>query len=755
MKIPIKPETNILVKTVLAALVCCSPVLFASENITSYSSPVTANDFLKWGDTMWVATSGGLRLHNFKDTAAHEMFANSRIFPDLHLTSLCRDDDGNIWIGSRKGYLYRMTPRGRFTTYSNYKISDWGITSLYSHDGLIVVGTIKGVSLFDPVKGVAVRNAARIANFTNQRVNTIDVYGSMLLLGCEDGVAYLDSLDIVPLSQRNFYDPGIWKTGRTNPVKGVVRSGDTLSVQAFVRAGDTLSAHSTPAADFFGYVIAAADSGWLTHGGRRFPGARITPWGTIQKLFNEGDRRLWIGSLEGFYYSWAGEMGEGGLYFPPVQHRIEETGMTLRRASRVFSANDGNVWFLPMASHLNIQWHNGIYRFDGSRWHLYNNVTYRDQFGYVGDAAALGGAVWSDGSFWAGTSGGNVKHIDPVRNTVGQLAIGYADFRDIAYIRNSAGYIIWGKSDALARDSSGYLWVSIWGSDYGSLLCYDPRYDPVLSLEHEPMRARYRRFFTEAPYKVENITALNVDADGRIFAYDKENGLTIFSHDGNPLANGITINATFPNYGEVKAIVTGEDGTTYIAASNGLRRVARGAVRTEAVDSTLTNITSLAVRGSVLWLSTVTDGILRFDLNTNERRWINESSGLPSNEVLSIALDRAGGRLWIVTDEGISYLDVGRGRKAASRKELRAFPNVFSVGGSQRGAKHITFEGLEQRASVAVYTVNGALVAKADAQRFNEDEWRAIWTPRRGLAPGTYIAVAKPSGKRTKIILKP
>jgi hypothetical protein len=86
---------------------------------------------------------------------------------------------------------------------------------------------------------------------------------------------------------------------------------------------------------------------------------------------------------------------------------------------------------------------------------------------------------------------------------------------------------------------------------------------------------------------------------------------------------------------------------------------------------------------------------------------------------------------------------------------MRVFPNVFSVGGKAQGAPSITFSRLEPRSSVSVYAINGALVAKVNAEFFTEDEWRAAWTPKRNFVPGTYIAVAKPSGKRAKIILKP
>jgi hypothetical protein len=252
---------------------------------------------------------------------------------------------------------------------------------------------------------------------------------------------------------------------------------------------------------------------------------------------------------------------------------------------------------------------------------------------------------------------------------------------------------------------------------------------------------------------------LHVDAGNRIFAYDPpqhQNRLTVFSHSGNPLADGITIDTVYAQFGMVSAIENGAGGDVYIVGDAGIMRIKAGTLAVERVDNTITNATSLAISGDVLWLGTNTSGILRYDLGNGEKRWINESSGLPSENVISLALDPGNGRLWIVTDVGVSQLDIGHGRVNPTPKGTAfAFPNVFSVGGSNQGVQHVTFADLEPQASVSVYTINGTLVAKVDARHFADSEWRAFWTPRRNLTPGTYIAVAKPSGKRAKIILRP
>ncbi|MDR0330845.1 MAG: hypothetical protein LBH93_03950 [Chitinispirillales bacterium] len=720
---------NIIQKVALFSAVCAASAS-AIENISNYSAPITVSAFLQWGDTLYAASSGGFIAHDLKN-GVQNFAGNGRVFPDLYLTSLCRDNDGNIWIGSRKGYLYKRTPRGQYTSYSTYKLSGWGITALYYYDGMVVVGSDKGVSLFDPVKGVAVRNATGIARFANPRVNAIEASGDTLFLGCAEGVAFLDSLYDAPLAQRNFYFPGIWKT------KGL---GPAVS---FVDTYDSIAAFSKPAAYFRGYLFTADSGGWLTSGGARY--ARATAYGNITTLYNEGER-LWIGTDETFYYSWDGQE-------LPKQHAVP--GYTLRKASRVLAAPNGDVWVLPIVTYPNISWYHGIYRFDGAGWQLYNEQMVGYSFGYIGDAAALGAAFWKDSSLWVGTSGGNVKHIDPARGAIGQLISGNRDFAGFSYIANGWGNNTWGRTDAIAADSSGYLWISVYDSDFGSLICYDPRDNPI-SWEKDPAKAHFRRFFTEPPLKTTNVEHLAVDARGRIFAYDaSQNRVVAFSHNGSPLTDGIKIDTVYETVGMLHAMEVGADGAVYIADGGGIKKIPVSGLAVETVDNAIAGVSSMAVGEGILWVGTLTSGILRCDLTKNERRWIGESDGLPSNNVTSIALDRKNGRLWAVTEDGVSMLYIGREGKSAPKPNLRVIPNVFSVSGSARGASQITFAGLEPKSSVSVYTLNGALAGKAEAQYYSDNEWRAAWAPKKSLAPGTYFAVVKPGGKKAKIILKP
>ena len=735
-------------KKIPLVVLVCAACLFPAENIVNFSSAITVSDFLAVGDTLWAASSGGLAAHDL-GRGGKALISNAKIFPDPYLTALCRDSRGNLWIGSRRGYLYRKTPQGQFAVFPSYKYSEWGITCLFAYGELLVVGSDRGVSLFDPERGVAVRNATGISTFSNPRVNAISAFGNTLFLGCDEGVAYLDSLDVVPLLQRNFYYPGIWKK----------KAGHSGPAASFVNTGSSVEADSLPSAMFRGYKF-TADSGKVAYVDDRGRSTQFTVVplvrdgrgniiaGRILKLYNENDNRLWIGTDERYYYSYDGES-------VPEQHRIE--GLALRSGSRTMTAQNGDVWVLPVALSPN-SWYHGIYRYDGRGWHPYDFRTYDERFGYFGDDRALGAAFGRDGTLWAGTWGGNIKHIGPAPNNFGQLIVGNGDFGNIGYYGDVSlpeelrG--MWGKVDALAMDSSGYLWASIWRHNFGGLICYDPRY-PAAYWEPNPVKAHYRWFFTEPPLKADNITELCVDADNRIFAYDDVERLTLFRHGGSPFADSIKVDTVYSSLGRMAAIKAAPDGGAYIVGTRGLMKISARSLKVDFIDSTLTNATSMSVQGNILWFGTATNGVLRYDIDKKEKKLIGEADGLPSDNVWSVAADDKKGHLWIVSEGVVSRLDIGSVAKPAPKEAVKVFPNVFSISGRMQGAQQVTFARLDPRSTVSVYAVNGTLVAKVSSEYFTESEWRAAWTPKPTLAPGTYIAVIKPSGKKAKILLKP
>ncbi|MFP4013522.1 MAG: two-component regulator propeller domain-containing protein [Chitinispirillaceae bacterium] len=715
-------------KRILCLILLCASVAHPLERLINHCSPMTVNGFVVAGDTLWAASGGGLVSHDLKNGSS-KLLSSAKMFPDPNLTSICRDPDGNLWMTSDRGYLYKRTQDGRFAVYSTYHTSAWRLTSVLFHDGMVIVGANKGVSLFDPEKKVALRNGVNIADFTNPRVNRILVFEDTLFLACEEGVAYLDSLDDDPLKKRNFYYAGIWKT---RPDSAVVKD-------LVVSAGSVLPQPS-PSVVFQGRLLTSRNGNILSEGEVQ---AYVAPSGNITSLYNENDERLWIGTDETYYFSYDGER-------EPVEYGIE--GIPLKQGTKILAASTGDVWVVPAVPRTGASWHHGVARYDGNRWSLYSNSTLGPAFGWIGEGDAFGISEGDNGSVWVGTYGGNVKHIDPFQNSVGQLVV--RDYSSFRYTESGEGDIPWGKVDALARDSSKFLWMTVWESpNVGSVVCYDPRYKPVSS-ETDPVKAHFRRFFPASSI-ADNKAALHVDKNNRIYLYNGNNRLVIFRHNGNPLADGIETVYESQNIGLVTGMETGEDGATYITTSKGLYRIGRNETKLSVVDSELSAASCLAVQGSILWMGTSTNGMLRYDILTGEQTSYDEGNGMLSNNILSLSYNEKDGELWILTDVGVTQMDVGAASTISRSENMKVYPNPFSMSRKNQGTSSVTFARLAPRSTVSVYSFDGSLVSKVDSRYVSDYEWRAEWTPDTRLSPGTYFVVASPSGKKTKLMLLP
>jgi hypothetical protein len=140
------------------------------------------------------------------------------------------------------------------------------------------------------------------------------------------------------------------------------------------------------------------------------------------------------------------------------------------------------------------------------------------------------------------------------------------------------------------------------------------------------------------------------------------------------------------------------------------------------------------------WIASRDNGVWLIDENGRRviRHFTTDNSPLPSNRILSIAVDEKSGTVFIATDEGlISYTDIPR---VGVRKmdELFVYPNPYSY---RMNSGHVVIDGLSERTSVSILTVDGRLVNRAEAR-----SGRASWDVRdfqgNRVATGVYLIVA-------------
>jgi ligand-binding sensor domain-containing protein len=695
---------------------------FGFSNFTNYQSVIRVNGIVASKGKIWAASSGGLFCIDRDNNNTQTLYSDEYCFPDLNLTALAQDSKGNLWIGTKLGYLYKRPPDGACSVYDSYIGSQWDITDLQMYNDYVIVSSSKGLSIFDPQKGLAIRNTTATDTTRDPMVYATAVHGDSLYVG---GTKSYNAVNISGnrFLDNNYLDLSIWKS--TVSEKPIVCFIDSLG--RFLPKG----APSAYDGSVLFHCINSIDSFFLYADTNMIFSIR----GKITKMIVDSERNLWFGTDQNFFYC----RTSTGI----VQYKIP--GLTFNAVVRIYTARNGNVWLLSNAS--DNTWWEGISKFDGKNWHLFNQYTV-DNFGPLGGAGGSnfrGICEDRNGNFWFGTPGSSVKYYDVQKNQwIMYYVAGYAG--DTA-IRQGGG---WGAHEAVAQDSSGYMWFSNYTPGFqitsGPLVCYDA------SNRQSP---NYRRFFPEKTiHNATNITSLCVDSGGKILAA-ADDRLLIVRHDGSPITDGLTVEMDKNDMG-VLDICSAPAGATWIATGKGLYRYGRSDGSLALNSTVQTAITCVEAEDErVLWLGTSNAGLIRYDLLKDVKTVLDRSNGLVSNAVNDLSIDKKGGYLWVATAEGVSRYYLGHSdAPVAGNASIVASPNPFSK--SNPNHRRIIFKHCAADARVLIYAMNGALVKQLSRESnsfitFDDNTFEStlFWVPPRNLAPGAYFFIGYPQKPAT------
>ena len=138
------------------------------------------------------------------------------------------------------------------------------------------------------------------------------------------------------------------------------------------------------------------------------------------------------------------------------------------------------------------------------------------------------------------------------------------------------------------------------------------------------------------------------------------------------------------------------------------------------------------------WFATNTNGLYLIDSDniTQLHHFTTENSPLPSNQILSLALDNTTGELFIGTSAGLcSYMtDSSQPSDKMTKDNVYAYPNPVSP--DYHGL--ITVVGLTLNADVKIVTANGALVAEGRSNG-GTFTWDGCDKQGRRVASGVYM----------------
>lgn len=781
-----KNPTGNIMHYVCILLFFISSYLYSYSPFTNYKPAIQVNDIVIKEPYVWGTGLGGL-LRIKPSTREVKLFSNTDDFPDLNLTALCLDSKGNIWIGTKRGYLYRRNKKGYQRIYTSYVVTGdttnvWKINDMYSYKKYLIIGSTQGCSVFDTDEYVVLQNATLFGTFNSPVVNSVTVHKDTLYLGCLEGVAKLDIAGN-KIETSNFIDNTIWNTVSMTTEKGI---------KSFPVINDSIVYMDNIATVYNDTLLYAYDI--LHNNGLSEHYIKVndtTEWektnSAVLSFATADNGDLWFGTGEDFLFRWDG--------YTLQQYTVNS--LTFGSIYRVFVSEENDiVWCLPFIRKQDIPWWQGVGAFNGEYWKVYRPGNPHD-FGSLGDGIDfLGIAEGPFGNMWFGNNGKCIKKYNPSRNRWDGFYIGDSGKSTFEYKKKNQG-MGWGKCDAIARDSSDYMWFAAYISDSGCVICFDPsaklptdkEYDNNTTGIKYPHDSTYRYFFPkESVDHFEEPKQLNVDAANNIFlgGQDADNGrLLVFNYSGNPLVNGVSSPILDKNLSKIWHMHSTPDSSTWIVTGQGLYHFqyheTAGASLT-VVKTAPNNLTCVEYENNyrsqrtdnrrntyetvetVLWGGTQNDGLLKIyahkilndngtidSIGIDSTREFRDADGLVCNRVNYMDMDRKNGYLWVATEEGLSRYNIGHAFVTLQNNEkLYAYPNPFI----KSRHKQVVFDNCAPGSQISVYTVDGSLVAHIVDEGNNAvktaNEWTYIWHPDAKLIPGVYFYTAKIQQVRSK-----
>jgi ligand-binding sensor domain-containing protein len=737
-------------RLIIAALAALFIVKAGSSfnRFVNYTASNCINAIAVDNGNLMVGTTGGLYSYN-RSSGTGTLYSDPTFFPDPDITSLCLDGNQTLWQGTLKGYVYKRPRSDRQSVISSYFMSGWSINALGSIGKYLIVGADKGCSIFDTERLVATKNATNFGSaIPNPQVNAIAVFRDTLLLGLERGIGKLH-LGSRTLADTNFFDPSIWIIDTTDPspVKSfaVQENGyRALRIVGAVFKNQIISSQPTSSDDTArGEVFADGVSA-------------LTLPSIVTTITSDGTHECFIGTKTDYFFIWDGT----------TSRNCTIAGPSFTKADRVFVDHDGAAWVCPeivSRSAMN-PWWEGISVFRNRLWQIYSPAQYPTMGPMNGNKDFRGVAEDRYGHMWFGTPGGHLKRYDRSSDSWQKYCVYAQDFGGGKFLQALVcppGNFDWGKCDAVASDSTGFLWIADWNNFLGSLICYDPRYMPDPSAQ-DPVSAHYRHFWpTDDPNHSLNIGLLCVDVANNIIAGSDDGKIIVFSHNGTPLRDGITIKHVYQNMGIALDAVSTPDTLTRIVTSTGLYTYdplldsLKGGVCVRyrkpdmdtVIDGTLKEIQAVeAENEQILWFGSGSKGLIRYDIANKSSMIIDQTQGLLSNYIQDLSLDKKNGYLWVASDRGVSRYSIGY---PVGEQKNAGTPSVYPNPFSKRRHQEIVFEKLPAKSRVVIYSVGGSFVAALSPQDSSSSGAVCAWKPAQAIVPGIYLYTVR-SGSGAK-----
>jgi apolipoprotein N-acyltransferase len=725
-------------KSPLLALLILLPFATAQATPRSWTNFTDVNDvnaIASRGDTVWVATDGGLVRLLDSDPDNQTRFTNADGLGGNRLRFVTVDSNGVVWCGGENGRLSRRLQDQNWRTYLFEDDAGLPIplnAATPGPDGFLWVASDRGVHKFDTQRngGEIKESYTRIGDWPDESaVADLVVVGGILYAVGVSGVAAAD------VNDQFLLDRGHWATQLTaEPLRFLAYIGDVESrIVAGAAAGYSLVSYdsgehslslgvfvnSPNLADAYGrdYHIwfLSADGRYIA---RSFPSLRVPPQGTVPAPVAAGftsihltDNAVYFGQTNGGLW----RLGDAGWT------HIEPDGPLDNDLADLAVDPDGRLW----TAHTN----RGAAFLNESGWHTIPYIS----AGASGPMTSVD--VAPDGGVWYGIFGGGVWFVNPDDPQNPGAAINYKKPNSsLMWVQNPTrpGDFEYVVVQDVVVDYQGRVWCANGFADSGAVVAWNDhgcwgRFDQADGIPSNRPGVVYP-LDSSVLVGFANIGIVEINFREPLC----DNGLPVTQI---PRVARRTSADGLPS-DDIRAILYDQSDSLWVGTNLGLARYARDRRRffeVEMPSEAGLTVNTLAVDdANGIWIGT-TLGLVVREADGAMTFYNSRNSGLVGDHVTHIDIDRRTGDIWIATRSGVSRTQ-GPLPETGDIEQTVAYPNPFEIGVHNR----VRFNA-PSGSRVTITTAAGFTVAQIDS----DSGWDGRNRAGELVATGVYLFVVR------------
>ncbi|HWV29437.1 MAG TPA: two-component regulator propeller domain-containing protein [Dyadobacter sp.] len=602
---------------------------------------------------LWFGTDDGLNKYDGTDfTIYRHDRSNPSSLASNDISSLHEDKAGRIWIGTIQGslHLYDRRKDAFVRVIGNESVT--AITS--DHTGQLWVATTAGLVLVDPVTFKTSR--------LSQRTGVPDQLRNGLVQSFfEDQQEHMWVGTETSLFRFDF---------KTNRFARIAYGENAVSANANqVKTINGDKAGNIWAGTFNGLYKFSPDGALLQSFKYQANDQHSISSDMIYAVAAENSETLWI-CTDGGLNLMNIKTGKVTRYAPDARASFSLTNKSIRS---ILIDKQGIFWLGTYKG--------GVNKFDKNltTFALKRSNPY-DPHG-LSASFVTSFAERANGDLFVGTDGGGLNLYDRKTNLFTKIPI---------LPQNKPGCS--GLAIMSLELSGDKLWI---GSFQDGLFALDTH------------TGQYRQFTQGAnPSSLNNndVFSLMTDKQGKLWIGTNGGGINVFDPETQQFERYFDVSIplarrTIPLNGYIRDILQDKNGKIWIAShGTGVAifdPVLKKSVQYDKLNSTLPGNNALSLyqdSKGVIWVGTGGEGLARFDARTRSFTVFDQKAGLASG-VINKILEDPQGRIWVSTDQGVSYLD------QATKKFTNYSPhnglqnNTFILGAGIRTQDNLLFFG--------------------------------------------------------------